>query len=114
MKALWNKTKNVKLASEVVEATSMWARTRGLLGKQSFPQECTMWIYRCNSIHTFFLKFPIDVIFVDENLIVQSTHWNLPAFRVTMPLLKAKSVFEFASLSGQRPVEVGDQLYVGH
>ena len=69
MKQLMNKSKNKIIANEVIEANTFFTRARGLLGKSEFSDNSTMWFPRCSSIHTFFMKFVIDVVFVDKIVI---------------------------------------------
>ncbi len=62
-----NKTKNTILAEEAYIADTVFSRVKGLLGKQSLDEGSALIIKPCNSIHTFFMRFPIDVFFVDRN-----------------------------------------------
>ena len=60
------------------------------------------------------MRFPIDVVFVDKTLRVQAVYQNLGPWKMTVPALGAFSVFELsAGTLEQRPVAIGDQLYVG-
>lgn len=114
MSLLKNNTKQTILAQDVRQAKTFLSRAKGLLGKIQLEPNEVMWIHRCNSIHTWFMKFPIDVVFVDKHLIVKSLYENLKPWRITFPNFKAKSVFEFSTgviQNGQ--IEVGDELYVG-
>lgn len=101
------------LCSKVSVADNVWSRTKGLLGTQSLPEGECLWIKKCNSIHTWFMNYPIDVIFVDDKLKVIKTYKNLRPWKITIPSLKAKSVFEMQSgwLENHWP-QPGDQLYV--
>lgn len=110
--------KSAVIASHVVIADDLATRTKGLLGRTEFPEGEALWIKRCNSIHTFFMRFPIDAIFVDKNLNVVSMHHALPAWRITMPRLSATSVFELPAgtlekfAKANEAIEVGDRLNV--
>ena len=111
---LRNQTRNSEIAATVLSAESFFARLKGLLGRQSLENNHTLWIKDCRSIHTWFMQFTIDVIFVDEQLVVRKTFENLKPWRMTLPVWKATSVFEFpAGTLKNRPVAVGDQLNVG-
>jgi len=115
MPALTNKTKKNTLAQEVILANNFWSRAKGLLGLKTLDNRSTLWISDCNSIHTFFMKFSIDLVFVDRDLKVCAVHRNVRPWRFRGPVWKAKSVFEFST--GAVPenfVEPGDQLHVGH
>ena len=111
---LRNKRNNQLIAENVILANSFAQRSKGLLGKKSFEKENTLWIQRCQSIHTFFMKFPLDAVFVDKDLKVTNILFNLKPWRVTPYYFKAKSVFEFAAGTIDKDkITIGDQLYVG-
>jgi len=94
-------------------ATSFWARAKGLLGRRELPVGSALWIKPCNSVHTFFMKFPIDLIFLDRDLRVVKTHANVPAGRLTLPLWSATSVVELpAGVLAGLNVQPGEQLHV--
>jgi len=61
-----NITKGVALASELEVAKSLGARTKGLLGRDGLRPEQGMLIDPCSSIHMWFMRFPIDVVFLDS------------------------------------------------
>ena len=48
-------------------ARSWLSRTRGLIGTRHLPSGEGLLIMRCNCIHTFFMKFPIDATFLDRH-----------------------------------------------
>ena len=60
-----NITKGVAIASELEVAKSLGARTKGLLGRDGLRPEQGLLIDPCSSIHMWFMRFPIDVIFLD-------------------------------------------------
>lgn len=65
---------NLMLTIQVVYAKSYWAKIQGLIGKTQ-PESIffqTRW-----GIHTFGLKFPIDVVILDDNYIVKNMKQNL-------------------------------------
>lgn len=82
------------LATRLDVAESFLARSKGLLGRENLPQGEALWIKRCNSIHTFFMRFAIDAVFVDDKMKVVSTYRNLKPWRITKLHFKASSVFE--------------------
>lgn len=82
------------LVQRLTVADTLRSRTIGLLGKDVLPAGDGLWIKRCNSIHTFFMKFSIDALFVDKNLrIVKACH-SLKPWRITPIYFRASSVFE--------------------
>ena len=115
MQTLQNLTRKITLANHVEQATSLLKRIQGLIGRSQLDPSHTLWIPHCNSIHTFFMKFPIDVVFVSKHLIVKSIRRNIQPGRITLPVWGASSVFEFSSGAiQQKDIAKGDQLYVGH
>ena len=66
-----NLTRNTVIANTVDIARTSGQRMKGLLGVRNFPQGNALVITQCQSIHMFFMKFPIDVIFCDgQNKVV--------------------------------------------
>ena len=53
-----------------------------------------MWIAPCSGIHTFFMRFAIDVVFVDPGLRVVRVRHSLRPWRLAPFVLGARSVFE--------------------
>lgn len=114
MRWLESKTNNQRLISYLEVADSFITRGKGLLGHASLGEDSGMWIHRCNSVHTFFMKFSIDCIFVDKNLKVKKIYKNVKPWRLVSPVWGANSVFELAEGTANRMnIRVGDQLYVG-
>ena len=113
MKKLYNKTKDIELATKVNIARSLWQRGKGLLGTKNLPLDQCLWILPCNNIHTLFMKFSIDVVFVDKNLIIKSLHENVKPWNPILLNLTAYSTFEFA-VNPKRWIGtgIGDQLHV--
>lgn len=116
---LLNQTRQIEVASHVEVADSFWSRSRGLLGRDSLADGHTLWILgtrlvACNSIHTWFMRFAIDAVFVDRDLRVRKIYRDLGPWRVTAPAAGAFSVFELpAGTLAKKTIEVGDQLHVG-
>jgi|FLYM01.1.fsa_nt_gi uncharacterized protein len=113
MAQLINQSKKVLISNEVLKATTVWERTKGLLSRSSFEANKTLWIRPCSSIHTYFMQFPIDVAFVDKNLKVTRIEKTVQPWRFVFSTFKSQSVFEFASgVLTPEKIEVGDQLHV--
>jgi uncharacterized membrane protein (UPF0127 family) len=111
---LVNKSRNEKhIAVSVERATSFSQRLLGLMGKPTMPNQHALWISNCPSIHTFFMRFPIDAIFVDKNLRVKAVYHSIQPWRVSRYVLGADSVFELkGGTLDETSVQVGDQLHV--
>jgi uncharacterized membrane protein (UPF0127 family) len=61
-----NTTKNTLLAEKAEIADNFWLRLKGLLGKNCLQPGEGLIIRPCTSIHTLFMRFPIDAVFVDK------------------------------------------------
>lgn len=106
-----NKTQNLILADQVKKATGLKARMKGLLCQNELPFGHGMWITPCNSIHTFFMKFSIDVLFLSSEGKCVQIYKNVRPFRITPMIRKAHSVLELpAGTLDQSPTQLGDLL----
>ena len=94
---------NVKVADDVI------SRMVGLLNRESLIEGESLLIEPCNSIHTFFMKFNIDVLFLDKNFKVVKVFRDMPPWRITRPYLSVKRVIE-ANANTFSKVNTGDQL----
>jgi len=88
-----------------------WAdRLKGLLGRARPPAKgLGLWIYPCRSVHTFGMKFPIDVAFISIDGKVCRLIRNLKPCRVAI-CLRAYSVVELAVSSGESCVRYRRRL----
>lgn len=89
-----NKTKNTILAKDAIIADTPLKRMRGLLGKKEFNKCQALIIRPCQSIHTFFMRFSIDVLFVDKNNKVIKAISNLRPFRLIPVYFNSAFVIE--------------------
>ena len=80
-----------KVLATLEVASSLKDRTRGLLGRDGI--EGAILLRPARSVHTFRMRFPIDVAFCDDDLVVVKVCTLVP-HRVTRPVLSARSVVE--------------------
>lgn len=114
MATLKSKTTNQTIIPHLEEAKSFWKRGKGLLGRTGLSEGEALWIHRCNSIHTYFMKFSIDCVFIDKNMVVRAVYQDVKPGRLVLPVWGASSVIEMsAGISQKANIKVGDQLYVG-
>lgn len=105
---------SIELCARVEVAKSFWQRAIGLLKYSSLPKQQVMWIHNCKSIHTFFMRFSIDCIFVDKTMVIQGLKENIRPFRMTLAKKSYDSVIEANSgFIKEHKLKPGDQLYVG-
>jgi len=98
------------IAQSVIPACESDARRKGLLGRDSFAKGSAMVIAPSNAIHTFFMRFPIDALFVRRNGVVVKVRRNIPPWRAAAALW-AYAVIELpAGTLAADDVRVGDVL----
>jgi uncharacterized membrane protein (UPF0127 family) len=108
---LVNRTRERVLVSQCEMATSLVGRARGLLGHAPLASGQGMLISPCQSIHTFFMSFPIDVAFLSREMRIVHIIPSMRPWRLSPHLFKAHSVLELSAgaLSATNSV-VGDEL----
>lgn len=85
------------IAGRVVRAESFRARLVGLLGHSHLAPDEGLWIEPCDSIHTFFMRFPIDVAFVDRDGVVIRRLDSVRPWRATRLYSRARACVELAA-----------------
>jgi uncharacterized membrane protein (UPF0127 family) len=89
---------------------SLWGRSRGLLGRPGL--EGAMLLRRTRGVHSFGMRFAMDVAFLDRELVVLDTT-RLGRFSVAWPRWKARSVLEAeAGAFARWGLKPGDQLSI--
>lgn len=117
---LTNKTKaNEVIATDVRLAETFFQRAFGLMGKKPLTQgEALMFkgtrLMPSNSIQTTFMRFSLDLLFLDAELKVKAIQRNVKPWRITWPVGGAINAIEMnAGSLAQSRIEIGDQLHVG-
>ncbi|MBI4405087.1 MAG: DUF192 domain-containing protein [Deltaproteobacteria bacterium] len=75
-------------------ATSFLDRLCGLMGKKNIRPDEALYFPSCNSIHTFFMRFPIDVVFINKDGTAVEIIEALRANRCLAPRWRAKNTLE--------------------
>lgn len=101
---------NSKVIAKVFIADSFRERFLGYMFRKE-PHHEAIVFNPCNSIHTFFMKFNIDVLFIDENLKVVKKIENLKKGKVIMPQKGAIKVIEGKGGIFKK-VNVGDRIEI--
>lgn len=111
-RSLWNQTKERLLVENLEIAMTPWGRLRGLLGREKLEENQGLLLEDCWSIHTCFLKFSIDVIFLGEDMRVQKVVPELRPWKLASSW-GATYVLELpAGTTCRQTVEVQDVLLV--
>ena len=91
-------------------AHTAWARLRGLLGYKTLSAGHGLWLRPCNSVHCWFMRFAIDVIYLDEQQRVLQVRAQLRPWQLSL-CWPASSVIEMAAGECQRlNITAGDQI----
>lgn len=90
---VFNSTQQAWVADKVDVAGSSSARRKGLLGRAHLDVGEGLWIVPCESVHTFWMKFPIDLIYLDRNKKVRKLRSAVRPWRMSV-CWSAHSVLE--------------------
>jgi hypothetical protein len=106
-----NRTKGTLVAERADVAATFFTRLRGLLGRSSLDQGSGLVLRPTNSIHSFFMKFPIDVLFLDRSARVLHVMGDMRPNRISPLVRHAHTVVELpvGAIAASRTA-TGDQL----
>lgn len=82
------------ISEEVTVADRFMTRLKGWLGKKSLKANEVLLIVPCSSVHTFGMKFKIDVIFLDDHHFIIHMIESMKPNRISSTVFKAKKVLE--------------------
>ncbi|TLS35571.1 DUF192 domain-containing protein [Pseudalkalibacillus caeni] len=101
-----------KLPIEIEKYNTFFKRFRGLMLKKSLQVEKGIAITPCNSIHMFFMRFPIDVLFLDKRGKVLKIVPHLKPWRIVPPIKNAHTAIELPQGTAERfGVYEGNYVY---
>lgn len=107
-----NERTNETLIENLQTAQTFLTRFRGLMGIESLDADAGLWITPCNSVHCFFMRFPIDVIFLDKHHRVVHVQQNMQPGSISPIIRQAKSVIEVNARTLGTALETGDRLII--
>ena len=93
MLEFFDRTRGVSVGKYVEVADTFWTRLRGLLGRKDLPEGHGLWLVPGAMIHTCFMAFPIDAVFLDGGLRVLRVRTMAP-WRFSPWVRGADSVLE--------------------
>ena len=107
---LRNLTRGTVLGEAIDVADTSEKRTTGLLKHTELRAGEGLWIVPCEGVHTFFMKFALDLLYIDRKHVVRKTVSNVPPWRLSM-CLPAHSIVELpAGAIAPSDTRRGDQL----
>lgn len=108
-----NSTKHREIANKLKVAENVFTRMKGLLGRSSLAEGEGLLIRPCKGIHTFGMKFPIDVVFLNKNNRVIAISKNIPPNRMTRIYHRASSVIELSAGTAEATdIYIGDEVEI--
>lgn len=108
-----NITKTSCLGARIGVADRGWDRSIGLLGRKTLEEGTGLFIVPTQAVHTFFMAFPIDLVFVDKRFKVVGVSANVRPWRISRIYWRALGVLELPTGTIQRTeTSVGDQLRI--
>src|SRR2546425_12796815 len=111
----FNRTRQAYLATQLSIAATHWSRLRGLMCTEarSFHAGRGLWIVPSRGVHTFAMRFPIDVLYLDEEKTVVHLEQDLKPWRVAPVRMNAVSVLELpGNTLHSTCTAVGDQIEI--
>ncbi|MGA2570543.1 MAG: DUF192 domain-containing protein [Terracidiphilus sp.] len=107
-----NATRGAILATRLEAATSSAARRKGLLGRDRLLPGEGLWIVPCESVHTFFMRFPIDLVYLDRKNRIRKVRNAVGPWRLSA-CLSAHSILELpAGTIRETRTERGDTIEI--
>jgi uncharacterized protein len=110
-----NRTRRQFLATRLAVADTHWSRFCGLMGKppREFGDGHALWITPCRGVHTWGMRFPIDVAYLDPNNVIVHLETGLRPWRFAPIRLKATSVLELPEHTLKATgTTIGDELEI--
>lgn len=110
---VFNQTRESFLSLSVTRADTQFARLKGLLGKVKLRSDEGLWTVPSQGIHTLFLLFPIDLLYLDKDNRVIHFIENLGTFRVAPFRRDAASVLQLRTRTiFASNTQIGDELLI--
>jgi uncharacterized membrane protein (UPF0127 family) len=105
-----NPARSTVLASHLELADSGPKRNKGLLGREGLAPGEGLWIVPCESVHTFFMRFPIDLVYLDRKHRIKKVRSAVGPWRLSA-CLSAHSILELpAGTIRATQTQTGDSL----
>lgn len=98
------------ILTRVRKTETLLERTKGLLGSRSLMQGEGLLISPCNSIHTFFMRFPIDVVFLSNKNMITKIIRTMKPFRFGIALNSTAVLELMAGQADRSGIQPGDYL----
>jgi hypothetical protein len=106
-----NKTRGTVIAEKASVADTAGTRRRGLLGSRELPNGEGLLILPCRQVHTFGMKYPIDLVFISRSFGVRHCVRGLRPWRLSPFIISSGAVLELPEGRIEESLtEIGDLL----
>lgn len=110
---VFNRTRNLMLVSQGEVAANLWTRFRGLMGRRELSEGFGLLLRHESAIHTFGMRVPIDVVYLDANGKILRQTEVMPPARLGPLVRGVRDVLELpAGTLARTQTRVGDLLQV--
>lgn len=97
--------------ASVRTATGFWARFRGLMLTAPLPPDRGLLLPGCASVHSFFMRYPIDLVYLDRDGVVTQLMRDFKPWQVSVGIPRTAHTLELPAGSIARfALHVGDEL----
>lgn len=90
---------------KIIEINGFWNNFKGLMFKKNINYGIRL---KCNGIHTFFMRMPIDVVLTDKNHNILKIIYNLKPWKIVLPQKNVYYTYEFPI--NKIKYQVGDNI----
>ena len=98
------------ICHKMIVASNTLSRMKGLMFSSELPDCDGFLISPCNSIHTFFMRYPLDIVFLDKNFKIVKVLYNLSAWRMTWIYFRSHQVLEMKAGTLKKNLNQGETL----
>ena len=108
----YNTSRGMPLAKDLEVADNPFTRRKGLLGRDGLAPGSGLWIFPCESVHTFGMHFSIDLVYLNRKYVVKKVRKNVPPGRLSV-CWTARSILELpAGVIEATGTARGDQISI--
>jgi hypothetical protein len=105
-----NKNNGELISTKAAVAQTFFERSRGLMFRGSMDESEALMFYHTPSIHMFFMRFPIDVVFLDKNMLVIKVYKRLKPWRFACCFRSFLTLELPVDTVARKCIQVGDAL----
>lgn len=102
---------DIKIVDDISAGDTFFTRFIGLINREELSENQGLLLIPCRQIHTFYMKFPIDALFLDEDGEVIYIERNMPSNKISKYIKEAHYVLELkGTVSAKHDLKAGDVI----